>query len=121
MQGVIVGIDKLADGSGALKLYVQSCENNESYTSIKKANGDTYVNRIGRQVFDVYLSKNSLERFASLGLNADVLTAFYEKGIALPFTHKSYEKRFFYAFDDFALAALLIQLKAANANAGKEA
>lgn len=117
MQGVIKGIDKLADGSGAIKLYVESCESSESFVDVKKSNGDVYVSRIGCQVFDVYLSKNTLDRFASLGLNADVLTVFYNKGVPLPFVHKSYEKRFYWTFDDFGMAAMLIQLKA---SAGKE-
>lgn len=118
MLGIIKGIDLLQDGSGAIKLYVESCENNtEGFADVKKANGDLYVRRIGAQVFDVYLSKNSLERFSALGLNAGVLEAFYKKGVQLPFTHKSYDKRFYYTFDDFAMAAMLIQLKA---SAGKE-
>lgn len=118
MQGVIKGIDLLQDGSGAIKLYIEGCEGNGvDYVPVKKSNGDLYVQRMGVQVFDVYLSKNTMDRFASLGLNAGVLEAFYKKGIALPFTHKSYEKRFYYTFDDFGLAAMLIQLQA---NAGKE-
>lgn len=109
MNGVITGIDKLADG--ALKLYIQGTDNAENWTEIKKADGSLYTTRIGKQTFDVFLSQSSMARFATLGLNNQLIEAFYQKQIALPFARKSFNGKFYVSFDDFAMAALLISLK----------
>lgn len=103
---------------GAVKLYMQSTENFDSFTDIKKADGSHYVDRIGRQCFDVFMSKSGIDRYASLGLNAQVLEVFYKKEVPLPVVHKSYNGRYYMALDDFGMAALLINLK--TSASGKE-
>lgn len=109
MNAKIVGMDKMNDG--AVKIYMESVEDYDNFTDIKKSDGTHYTTRIGKQCFDVYLSKSGFERYASLGFNQAVLELFYKKGIALPVVPKSYNGRFYMALDDFGMAALLLDLK----------
>ncbi len=109
MNAIIVGMDMMKDG--AVKLYMNSVDDCKTETEIKKADGTFYTNRIGKQCFDVFLSQSGFERYATLGLNAQVLKVFYEKGVAIPVAHKSYNGKYYMGLDDFGMAALLISLK----------
>ncbi len=96
MNATIIGMDKMTDG--AVKLYMQSTDNFDNFTDIKKSDGSHYTDRIGRQCFDVYLSQSGFARYATLGLNASVLEVLYRKQVPLPVAHKSYNGKYYRAW-----------------------
>lgn len=107
MNAYIIGIDKLADG--AVKLYCIGDQNYSAFTAVNRSGGTKYCDRIGAQCFDVFVSDKTFARYSHLGFTKQTLEDFYKNKTLLPFKPSSYNGKFFMSFDDFGLAAVLMQ------------